>query len=268
MADQRQSELGLESKRKTSKGLGRDINQDQMVLRVWKDKSAQLAVVVDGMGGQGGGEVAAKIAADTFRELLNQPLPEEAKARYEMLLERFHAANKAIRQRASEDFGLLEMGATIVAAIITQTECLHLYAGDCRLYHFGQEQTPYVTTDQTWAQRLVKIGEITSEQARSHPMRSKVTSCLGGGSNAKLSVQPEWQDDSSLAFRQLHQGDVLILCSDGLHGEVQDSELEELVKNYRTSPDQLTKACVDTAKNNGSKDDISLIAIFVQDNHS
>lgn len=266
MTDKPLSEWGLAYKKKTSKGVEREINQDRILLRAWADKSALLAVMVDGMGGKRGGEIAAKITTDTFMKLSKQPLPQEPKARYEILLERFHAANQAIRQQASEDFGLLEMGATIVAAIVTPTECLHLYAGDCRLYHFSQEQPPYVTTDQTWAQRLVRIGEITAEQARSHPMRSKVTSCLGGGSNAKLSVNPEWQDDGSSAFRQLHPGDVLILCSDGLHGEVRDSELEELVKNYRTSPDQLTKACVDTAKKNDSKDDISVIAIVVKEN--
>jgi Serine/threonine protein phosphatase len=267
MTDKLRNELRLKYKKKSSKGVERDINQDRILLRAWADKSALLAVMVDGMGGKRGGEVAAKITTDTFRELQKQPLPQEPKARYEMLLDRFHVANQAIRQQASEDFGLLEMGATIVAAIVTPTECLHLYAGDCRLYHFSQEQPPYLTTDQTWAQRLVRIGEITAEQARSHPMRSKVTSCLGGGSNAKLSVNPEWQDDGSSVFRQLHPGDVLLLCSDGLHGEVRDSELEELVKNYRTSLDQLTKACVDTAKQNGSKDDISIIAIVVEENN-
>ena len=267
MTNKIQNNLRLEYKKKTRKGVERDINQDRILLRAWADKSALLAVMVDGMGGNLGGEVAAKITTDTFRGLSKQPLPQEAKSRYDMLLERFHAANQAIRQQASEDFGLLEMGATVVAAIVTPTECLYLYAGDCRLYHFGQDQPTYVTTDQTWAQRLVKIGEITAEQAKSHPMRSKVTSCLGGGSNAKLSVNPEWQDDGSSVFRQLHPGDVLLLCSDGLHGEVRDSELEELVKNYRTSLDQLTKACVDTAKQNGSQDDISIIAMVVEENN-
>ena len=69
MTDKPRSELGLVHKRKTSKGVERDINQDQIVLRAWADKSALLAVMVDGIGGKRGGEVAAKITTDTFREL-------------------------------------------------------------------------------------------------------------------------------------------------------------------------------------------------------
>ncbi|MGB3205768.1 MAG: protein phosphatase 2C domain-containing protein [Crinalium sp.] len=261
------SQLKLAYYKKTSKGKDRNINQDKSVLRAWKEKSALLAVVVDGMGGSRGGEVAAQIATETFGQLLKQPLPQEPKARYELLLEGFHAANKAIRNQSAENLSLLEMGATIVATIVTPTECLHLYAGDCRLYHISQEKPPYVTTDHTWAQRLVRIGEITPEQARTHPMRSKVTSCIGGGSNARLSIDPEWNDNSSPAFRVLHPGDVLLLCSDGLHGSVSDSDVQDLVKHHGTSPLELTKACVAVAKKNGSKDDISVIVILVEENN-
>ncbi|WP_254563872.1 PP2C family serine/threonine-protein phosphatase [Oscillatoria sp. HE19RPO] len=265
MSDKQVSQLRLVYDQKTNKGQVRKVNEDAKFVKPWPDKSALLAVVADGMGGQRGGKEAAKIAIDTFKELLKQPLPATPEERYHFLLQGFHAADQAIREQASQDFGLMKMGATVVAAIITQSECLHLYAGDCRFYHFSGDTSPYVTSDHTPISVLLKLGEITPEESVNHPMRSVVMSCLGGGEKAKLSVDPKWNDPNSPVLRELHPGDVLVLCSDGLHGEMSDSELQDFVKISKKSPAQLTQSCVDYALKQGGKDNISMVAIVVQE---
>ena len=132
-------------------GKVRENNEDNYLLETW-DNQAILAVVADGMGGRRGGEVASKIAVDTFRELLKEPLPDTAEKRYEKLLETYYHADHAIREKVNDNFRLIGMGTTIVTAIITPTELIHLYAGDCRLYHFRENKCLYVTSDHSVVQ--------------------------------------------------------------------------------------------------------------------
>ena len=270
MADKQLKEQGLVYDDRTRKGK-RDVNEDVKFVKPWPDKSALLALVVDGMGGHQGGKIAAAIVIDTFKELLKQPLPETPESRYQLLLDSFHKANTAIMERVLEEFKLgnsklKDMGATLVAAIITATECLHLYAGDCRLYHFSQEIPLYVTDDHSVINLLIKSGEITSQDAKNHRMRGVVTSCLGGGQNARLSIAPKWDEDGSPAFRMLHPNDVLLLCSDGLHGAISDLELKNFTDNYNISPANITEKCVDAALKNGSEDNVTAIAIIAKNN--
>jgi PPM family protein phosphatase len=253
----------LTSHAQTHPGKKREINEDNYLLESWPDKSAILAVVADGMGGHRGGEVASKIAVDTFRKLLKQPLPSETLARRdELLLKAFYDAEKAIEEQACQDFGLMNMGTTIIAAIITPTELIHLYAGDCRLYHFRGDSPPYITADHSVVQVLIELGKITPEEVSTHPMRSVVNSCLGGRGKSQLSIDPKW-DSSPSPVRELHSGDLLLLCSDGLHGEIRAKHLASLVQQFRDSPEKLTKACVEAALDSGGNDNITVIAIRV-----
>ena len=246
----------------THPGKKREINEDNYLLKSWPDKSAILAVVADGMGGHRAGEVASKIAVDTFGEILNQPLPSETSARNELLLKTFYDAEKAIEEQACQDFRLMNMGTTIIAAIITPTELIHFYAGDCRLYHFRGDSPPYITADHSVVQVLIELGKITPEEVSTHPMRSVVNSCLGGGGKSQLSIDPKW-DSFPSPVRELDSGDLLLLCSDGLHGEIPPQQLQTIVQQFSDSPDKLTKACVEAALDSGGNDNITVIAIRV-----
>jgi PPM family protein phosphatase len=252
----------LTSNAQTHPGKKREINEDNYLLESWPDESAILAVVADGMGGYRGGEVASKIAVETFRELLKQPLPSETLTRHELLLKAFYDADTAIREQACQDFGLMNMGTTIIAAIITPTELIHLHAGDCRLYHFSGDSPPYITADHSVVQVLIELGKITPEDVSTHPMRSVVNSCLGGRGESQLSIDPKW-DSSPSPMRELHSGDLLLLSSDGLHGEISPQQLQNIVQQLKDSPEQLTKACVEAALESGGNDNITVIAIQV-----
>ena len=246
---------------KTDPGKVRPNNEDNHLVKFWPETSTVLAVVADGMGGHRGGEKASEIAIETFRELLNTPLPETNKERYELLLECFYNADKAIQEAACENLKLLGMGTTLVAAIISPTEYLHLYAGDCRLYHFTPENKPYVTADHSVVQVLLELGRITEKEIPTHPMRSVVNSCLGGKENNQFSVDPKWDSEELPVVRKWSAGDVLLLCSDGLNGEVSNQELTSLVEEFGESPERLTEECVNRALEHGGNDNITVIAI-------
>jgi protein phosphatase len=256
----------LSCKGKTDKGKVRESNEDKFFLQSWPDNSAILAVIADGMGGHNAGEVAAEIAIKTFAKLIEKPLPSDNYDRYELLLERFYTADAAIRKHSSENFATSSMGTTIVAAIVSESEFIHLYAGDCRLYHFRDGIPIYVTSDHSLVQVLVNMEQITPEEALTHPMRGVVNSCLGGKGNDHLFIDPKWDDLEYPVLRDLLPGDILLLCSDGLHGELLPSELEILVQQFEENPKELTSVCIEAALERGGRDNITVIAIQVEEN--
>ncbi|MCX6345163.1 MAG: protein phosphatase 2C domain-containing protein [Armatimonadetes bacterium] len=263
MDSQDAARLPLEVAIQTHLGNVREVNEDNALADWWPDGSALLAVVADGMGGHSGGEVASKIAVEVLGELLSQPLPSDRKEIYEVLLERFYAADAAIREKSASDLSLLGMGTTLVAAIVTQSELIHLYAGDCRLYHFGQRDEVYVTADHTVMRVLLETGHITQDQVAQHPMRSVVTSCLGGGADSQLSVDPKWDDETAggPAFRSLSAGDVLLLSSDGFHSQVDEGVPAQIAKEFRDDPQTLVDKAVQAALDAGGNDNVTAIVV-------
>lgn len=257
-------EAGTALAARTDTGCVRPINEDSYLLEWWPDGRAVLAVVADGMGGHGGGDVASRIVVETFRTLLDAPWPENPEEGYERLAACFHAADTAIRAHLCDTPETMSMGATAVAAVFTPARVLHLYAGDSRLYHFRAGEPVYRTTDHSIVQVLVDAGKLTPEDARDHPMRSVVTSCLGGGSSGTLSLDPPWEGDGRecSSFLEPVPGDVFLLCSDGLTSEVPDEVLSEIVAGH-TDPEALVAACVEAARAAGGRDNITVLVFAV-----
>ncbi|WP_313890653.1 PP2C family protein-serine/threonine phosphatase [Planktothricoides raciborskii] len=261
-------------------------NQDAFLLEPWPDKSAILAVVADGMGGGHGGKRAAELAIETFRELLGEPLgkprsenpeelpeslPEElpeslSEILYHKLIEKFYQADEKIRLEGSQSFQLIGMGTTVVAAIITPEECVHLYAGDSRLYHFREPQHLYKTADHSIVRILLEVGKITPEQVENHPMRSLLSSCLGGKEGTgQFSIDPKFGQQPS-PFLPLQPNDIILLSSDGLHGHISDAEMQHLITENISNPEQLITALRDRALDQGGKDNITALIIQLQPN--
>lgn len=248
-------------------GCVRESNEDRMILKSWKDGSALLAVVADGMGGNASGEVAAQIAVDTFVRLLGNPLPKDHKERYDILMNCFGDADAMVRDRSSQDMHLYGMGTTTVAAIFTPHECLYLYAGDSRLYHIRNGCILHVTADHSVIRMLLETGRLKPEDVSTHPMRSVITSCLGGGDHTRLSVEPNWVDEvseSHPSILSIQSGDTIILCSDGLTNEVSDERLIEISLKIKDA-EEFCKALVKEAKDAGGHDNITVIAVILAD---
>lgn len=267
----------------TDQGNVRERNEDRLWVEAWPDQSAILAVVADGMGGSRGGAEAAEIAINTFRELLAQPLPDAASDRYEQLLQKFHEADDRIRDRGCQSFHLLGMGATIVVALITSSECLHLYAGDSRLYHWRDRSIAYYTADHSIIRILIDIGKITEAESLTHPMRSAINSCLGGRGDSHLSVDPKWDppvnsSDDAIDATQHHVspiltlqlGDLLLLSTDGLHGSMVNQDIQDALQALPAGsldPTQVVNYLADLALAKGSSDNITLAAISLHTGH-
>ncbi|MGC9504361.1 PP2C family protein-serine/threonine phosphatase [Baaleninema sp.] len=243
-------------------GKVRSENEDNFLVEPWEDESAILAVVADGMGGHRGGKRAAEITIETFQELLTQPLPESSEAIYENLISKFYEADKKIREEGSQSFQLVGMGSTVVAAIITPKQCVHLYAGDSRLYHLRENAPLYKTADHSIVRILLEIGKITPEQVDSHPMRSQITSCLGGREGTgQFSIDPKWDENDPSPIRSLQPKDLLLLSSDGLHSYFPDQELKNLTSQTPDTPQTLLNTLLQKALERGGRDNITGVAI-------
>lgn len=197
----------------TDRGVIREQNQDAFAHQVLSDGRV-LALVCDGMGGARAGNVASTMAVDI---IMDEFLAEEEGAR---TLDRLKAAaasaNRQIFQRAAVEESCAGMGTTLVAALADGEEALILNEGDSRAYHLSEEGgIVRVTRDHSLVEDLVQRGELTREQARTHPHKNLITRALG--------AEPELRVD---VFRQpMAAGDYLLLCSDGLSNVVSEQEL-------------------------------------------
>ena len=197
----------------THRGMVREQNQDAFACRTLPDGRI-IALVCDGMGGARAGNVASTMAVDI---IMDEFLAEEEGARtLDSLKAAAALANRRIFQRAAGEESCAGMGTTLVAALADGEEALILYEGDSRAYHLSEEGgIVRVTRDHSLVEDLVQRGELTREQARTHPHKNLITRALG--------AEPELRAD---VFRQpLAAGDYLLLCSDGLSSVVSEQEL-------------------------------------------
>jgi len=208
--------------------------------------------------------VAAQIAIDTFAQLLYQPFPQRDREGYDLLQEKFYEADRVIREQAGQSFHHLGMGTTLVAAVFTPNQYLHLYAGDSRFYRFRKGKPLYKSADHSIVRLLVELGKITPEEVPHHPMRSQLTSCLGGKEGkGYFSVDPKW-DDEQPPIDSLQSGDVFLLCSDGLHGLVLDERISFLVQKFGKDTQKLTERLIDEALEAGGNDNITVLTVRVR----
>lgn len=215
------------------------------------------------MGGSQAGDVAAQIAIDTFAQLLDQPFPQRDREGYDWLRKKFYEADRAIREQAGQSFHQLGMGTTLIVAVFTPNQYLHLYAGDSRLYQFRNGKPLYKSADHSIVRLLLDLGKITPEEVPHHPMRSQLTSCLGGKEGkGHFSVDPKW-DDEQPPMSPFQSGDVFLLCSDGLHGLVLDDRISFWVEQFGKDTKKLTDQLIDEALEAGGSDNITVLTVRV-----
>jgi protein phosphatase len=205
----------------------------------------RLIVVADGMGGHIGGQVASGLAVDALRQaFLTDGLPP-----LDILIDGFSKAQAAILARADADPELKGMGTTCTAAIVHRGGLLYGHIGDSRLYLVRQGQLTQISDDHSLVNQLVKSGAITPEQAEVHEKKNVLTAALGMQSNAAAA-------DFSEVPVPLAPGDVLVLCSDGLHGLVSTGEVAHVVATQ--SSYDACRTLVDWAKQRGGPDNITV----------
>ncbi|WP_376695127.1 PP2C family protein-serine/threonine phosphatase [Wenzhouxiangella sp. EGI_FJ10305] len=218
-------------------------NQDAVLA----DDELGLWLVADGMGGHAGGARASVIARDTVRERI---------LRGAGLVDAVTAAHEAIRSEQLDNPEFNDMGTTIVALVEREGRYEVCWVGDSRAYRFspGHDRFQQLTSDHNVAGVLVASGALTPDEATRHPQRHVLTDCLGlaGEQGPRIDVlEGEWQP-----------GDMILLCSDGLSGELGDGELERIVRSAgATGARGLVDTLLQDALASGAHDNVSAVAV-------
>jgi len=234
----------------TDVGLLRVLNEDNWG---WTQLSPdiRLYVAADGMGGHEAGEVASRMAVDTIcREAaarcdrVSQITPETLE---NILDESFQAANNAIKDH-SEQLGN-DMGTTLVAALIYKNSlALVANVGDSRGYLMRDAVLHQITRDHSLVARMVEQNRLTPEEARHHPHSNILLRTVGTERNVEIDIFSV----------ELEQNDRLLLCSDGLWGEIEDEDIEAILNHYQDLR-VICREMIRAAHHGGGKDNITVV---------
>lgn len=235
----------------TDVGNVRSQNQDAFRI-VELGKDALLAVVCDGMGGAKSGNVASRLASEVFSEEVKRSFsadltPDEAE---QMLRAAAKLANISVFEQSqlSEDYA--GMGTTLVAALTYPRATLVLNIGDSRAYLINADGVRCITRDHSVVEMMVQRGELTPEQAKTHPSKNLITRAVGTEETVFSDV-----------FRvETELEDCILLCSDGLSNQMADQEiLFEVVHGARR--DDCCRRLLEIAKNRGAPDNVTSVLI-------
>jgi protein phosphatase len=237
----------------THPGCLRDLNEDVVsyTLPSTANPTAQdaLAIVADGMGGHAAGEVASRMAADTVSRLYYEGGGSPA----DRLTAAFAAANKAIYHRSKTDPACAGMGTTCTALAIQGGTAFLAHIGDSRAYLLREGHLSQISEDHSLVAELVREGRLTAEEAAISPDRNIVLRGLGIEVKAKPAV---WREGMPL-----REGDVLVLCSDGLTDVVPDDSIGKITGSL--PPFEACQALIDAALAAGGPDNVSVGAFLV-----
>lgn len=242
----------------TDTGMVRDHNEDAYKLPSDTDVSTRAArghlyVLADGMGGHQKGEIASAITieivnAEYYAGIIDIDENQPESGVIAALAQAIEKANLEVMDATQGG------GTTVVAAVLHNDMLVAMNVGDSRAYLLRNDELHRLSRDHSLVSRLVEMGKITEEEALSHPRRNVLYQALGQGSDVDIHIVQE----------KLQLGDVVILCSDGLWGEVGDQVIKEVLggsENPRTAIETL----VDLANRIGGPDNITAIVIKVSD---
>lgn len=237
---------------KTDVGSLRSENQDNYRAARMPDDTV-WGIVCDGMGGAASGQLASQIATDALENCLEAGLRGLQRGQERaFLLHCITNANRAIYNHAAENPEHKGMGTTAVCSLI-RNQVLHIvHVGDSRAYLCRGGQITQLTKDHSRVQQLVETGHLTTEEAENYPYKNLITKALG--------VEPLVEADYTTV--PVKNGDVILLCSDGLSGAVSDEEILATVQNnpFFTVPKHLISQAIQA----GGQDNITALLIEVE----
>ena len=226
----------------------------------WAADPAQgLYIVADGMGGHNAGEIAAQLVVDTLPKLVRKRIGSDGAAprTTQALARRLRSAvarlNREVYAHSMSEPGLQGMGATVVLAMIRGGEAVVVHMGDSRAYLLRDGRLKLLTKDHSVVQALIDMGEITEEEAATHPERNRITASVGMPGDAT-------PDSRRVPLRN---GDRLLLCSDGLANMVPDAGIGRILGSPR-SPEMVCQDLIDAANVAGGHDNITVVVLDVQ----
>ena len=210
-----------------------------------REERGSIFVVADGMGGHRGGDIASRIAVDTVIATYyasNETNPKRA------LQQSYSEANQAILDKSRSEVDLFGMGTTCTTMVVINSDAYFAHVGDSRAYVLRDGELTQITEDHSLVGEMVKSGIISDEDALNHPKRNVITRSLG--------THPDLIADFPASPFELKDGDVFLLCTDGLTSLVNDSELREVLASQ--SPSDACNSLVERANLAGGKDNITV----------
>ena len=206
-----------------------------------------LFLVADGMGGHQAGDLASRMCVN---EIAAQISKMEARTPVSAFETAIREANTKVYQKSLENVAFSGMGTTLVGAVVEESTAYIVNIGDSRLYLL-HETLQQITVDHSLVEEMVQSGEIQKEDMRTHPNKNIITRALGTDSN----VRPDCFEV------KVEEGDVILLCSDGLTNMVEDAAIEATLREYRDDMKLAGESLVQQANEAGGRDNISVILV-------
>lgn len=225
---------------RTDVGYVRDHNEDSLII------IPPLFAVADGMGGHEAGEIASEITVNTLAELVPNHLDAEG------LTAAVEAANYNVLKAPRQGIGRDGMGTTLTAAMLEGERLLIAQVGDSRAYLLHRGHLQQITRDHSLMADLIEAGQITPEEARTHPNRSVITRAIG----SDIHMRPDIYELNVSA------GDRVLICSDGLSSMVSDHAIQAIMKR-QSDPQRCADELVQAALENGGADNVTVIVADV-----
>jgi len=243
------TELSLDCGAATDTGLVRERNED----RYWIDPARGSFLVVDGLGGQAAGERAAELAVAAVRQAIVEDSPAPPAERVRRAIA---AANNCIYAAAQNDPELQGMACVLTLALVDGGRVTVAHVGDSRLYLIALRTIRKVTSDHSPVGEVEDAGELSEEEAMTHPRRHEVFRDVG--SCARSANEEEF-----IEVRQceLANDSAMLLCSDGLSDHLTSSRIREIAERYAGDATQIARNLVEAANQAGGRDNIT--AVFV-----
>ena len=236
---------------KSDVGKKRTDNQDSFIA-VEFDNGAVFAVVCDGMGGASSGNVASALAVKTISNyVLNSYSPKmNGSAIENMLRAAVDSANTEVYESAGRDHKLFGMGTTAVVCIVVDNLAHIVHVGDSRAYLVTQDGLERLTNDHSVVQSMIDKGEISEEEAKSHPKKNIITRALGAEETVfcdyNIAIKPEMN--------------ALLICTDGLTNYVSENDIFEVIKTV--PQEDAVDRLIELANNGGGGDNITAVLIY------
>lgn len=236
---------------KTDIGLVRNENQDSSAYSVISSDCV-WAVVCDGMGGASGGKTASSAAVNYISEYLGREYKEDMdnEALSQMLISAVDGANLAVYKMSMEDYDLAGMGTTCDLVFVRNKTAHVVHVGDSRTYSIRDGKILQITEDHSLVQEMVRRGELTPDQAKNHPNKNLITRALG--------ISHEVHIDYIEA--EFNEGDVLLICSDGLSNFVSRADMVRTVSEFKG--ELMIDTLVEIAKRHGGHDNITVTVVY------
>lgn len=233
----------------TDVGKARKINQDACLdlpeLGLW--------IVADGMGGHEAGEIASQMIIEQCQKI-NEP--RDLNSFISDVENRLLEVNQSLRVMSGQKFNNATIGSTVVALLIHNRHCAYLWVGDSRIYRLRNNKLEQMTRDHSIIEQYIAEGTMTREDANHSNMANALTRAIGGEDELNVDVKLD----------EIQDGDIFLLCSDGLYREVAEEKMLELMSNGDDS-NTMTNNLLENALNNTAKDNVTVSVIQIKETY-